>query len=137
MSDVATFEFQTNIDLQSIRRQVSKCWMGEGHQVDVYTWKEPARTFCVLEYFFGKAEEPKMLFQAAKCLLELAKDNRIYYYRCIDFVDFFDSGNHEDPKEVANYPLVQINVIDLLLDSYQPSMSAHTIERFIINTKLK
>lgn len=95
MSDVATFEFQTDIDLESIHQKISKYWTGKGRQVDVYTW-EPDRTFCVLEYFFGESEERIMLYQAAKCLLDLARDNRVYYYRCIDFVGFLDLENYED-----------------------------------------
>ena len=119
MSDVATFEFQTDIDLESIRQKISTYWTGKGRRVDVYTW-EPDRTFCVLECFLGESEERIMLYQTAKCLLELARDNRVYYYRSIDFVGFYNPENYEDSDEIANYQSqpVPINVADLLLNSY-------------------
>ncbi len=64
MSDVATFEFQASIDLYSIQQEVAKYWTGNGRNVDVYV-ENPVRTFCVLEYFYGRVEEREMLCKVA------------------------------------------------------------------------
>jgi hypothetical protein len=132
MSDVATFEFQTDVNLTSIHQEVAKHWTGKGRSIDVYTWEDPTRTFCILEYFYSEPEERKMLHKVAVCLLEIARDKCIYYYRCIDFVGFLDPRNYFNPEEVANYQPVEINTTDLLLDLYQPSMCADIVKKFVI-----
>jgi hypothetical protein len=133
MSDVATFEFQTDIDLGSIHQEVAQYWTGKGRGVDIFTWEDPIRTFCVLEYFFGEPEERKMLYKVAVCLLGIARDKCIYYYRDFDFIGFLDPRNYFNPEEVANYQPVEINAMDLLLDPYQPSMFAQPVEKFFIS----
>ena len=125
MSDVATFQFQTDIKLDQIRKEVSKRWTGRGRTVDVYTWTNPVKTFCVLEYFFGEPDEQQMLLDAAIYLLEVARDKHLYYYRCIDFVEGIDCP---PIKEIA------IPVADLLLDDYRPAMGAHLEQKFVIKS---
>lgn len=131
MSDVATFEFQASVDLYSIQQEVAKYWTGNGRNVDVYV-EDPVRTFCVLEYFYGRVEEREMLCKVARYLLKVANDNCIYYYRCIDFVGFLDPKNYLNLKEVDNYELIAIDVEDLFLDAYQPMMGAGLVEKFVI-----
>lgn len=125
MSDVATFQFQTDLNLDNVREEVSKRWTGRGREVDIYTREDPTRAFCVLEYFFGKPDERQMLLDTAIYLLEINKGRHLYYYRCIDFVE-----------GVACPPIkaVEIDIADLLLDDYQPAMGAYLEQKFVIKT---
>jgi hypothetical protein len=132
MSDVATFEFRTSVSLCSIQQEVRERWTGKGRGSDVYTWANPVRTFCILEYFIGGFEEREMLCQVARYLLKVADDRCVYYYRCLDLVGFLDPQNYFNSEEIADYQTITINVEDLLLDAYQPAMSARLIEKYVI-----
>ncbi|MEO0769703.1 MAG: hypothetical protein AAFY72_09750 [Cyanobacteria bacterium J06649_4] len=137
MSDAATFEFQTDTELESLRQASSKYWVGKGRQVDIYSWENPHRTFCVLEHFGGGDEEKKMLCQVAEYLLTVARNNCVYYYRCMDFVSDFDPNNYENKKLPDFCKSMSIEVKALLLEPYQPSMSANITERFILKLEQK
>jgi len=132
MSDVATFEFRTSVSLCVIQQEVSERWTGKGRGIDVHTWANPVRTFCILEYFTDRFEEREMLCQVVRYLLQVAEDYCVYYYRCIDFVGLLDPKNYFNPEEIADYQTITINVEDLLLDAYQPGMSARLIEKYVI-----
>jgi hypothetical protein len=132
MSNVATFEFRTSVNLCFIQQEVSERWTGKGRSIDIYTWANPVRTFCILEYFIGRFEEREMLCQVAKYLLKVAEDHCVYYYRCIDFVGLLDPKNYFNPEEIVNYQPITINVGDLLLNAYQPAMSACSVEKYVV-----
>ncbi|MBD1850802.1 hypothetical protein [Leptolyngbya sp. FACHB-711] len=124
MSDSATFEFETILDLQTIACQISNLWKGDGYYADVYTHPgyRSNRFFCTLEYIYGYPNEEEMLRDAVNYLLEIASNQQVYYYRCSDFAPL--------PDEVQS--IVRINLDNLFQTEFSPSLQASIERKYLI-----
>ena len=117
MTSVATFEFSTNLDIDEIQKKLSEFWCN-GRTVDLVkidsiSSKKETAYFCVLEYIMFEPEEEPKIRLVVEYLLSISSDNKIFYYRDYDIIDF--CKQHGDP--------IQINVDDIFTKKYRPCMS--------------
>ena len=123
MSDSATFELETTVDRETIVRQISLSWHGFGYYVDVYSYPQHSnRVFCTLDYVYGQPEEEGMLRKVVDYLLSIASNQKIYYYRCIDFAPIPDDA----------FPIPKIAVSDLFQETFRPSIAASITQKFLL-----
>jgi hypothetical protein len=124
MSDSATFEFESILELKILEQDLSMLWKGFGYTVDVY--KNPNydehRIFCLLEYFYGFQEEDIMLIKVVEYLLKIASNSKVYYYKCNDF----------SPLKDGDFPIQNIAIMDLLREENRPSLSASITQKFLL-----
>lgn len=124
MTSVATFELKFEIDLPNLKAGAEQYWHGQGYRVDILKWR-PNQIICVLEYFYMRdSHELNMMARTAKYLLSISQDNFLFYYRCFDFVGDLDQKreNYSGGRLMGN-----LQVDDLLLPAYQPSMASPDI----------
>lgn len=125
MSNSATFEFITSVEINEIKTEVSARWYGAGYSADVYTYPEwQDRILCTLEYFFGVQKERFMLFQVLKYLKYISFDQKVYYYRCADFAPIYD----------LRIPVLEICAEDIFTDEFSPSMGASIETKYAISS---
>ena len=133
MSDSATFELRTKLDEKIIQEEISKIWIqprGKGYYVDVFPGykidknskpKAVDTLICEVSYIFGSKDEDNSIREIIKYLLQISIDNRIYYYRCADFL-----GSVKDDW------VVEITIEDLFTEKYRPSIGANVVEKYLI-----
>lgn len=123
MSDSATFELETTKQEAIITRQISCLWHGFGYYVDVYSYPQyPHRVFCTLDYVYGHPDEEVMLRRVADYLLNIASNQKIYYYRCADFAPLSDDA----------FLTPEITVDDLFQDAFRPSIAASVTQKYLL-----
>ncbi|MBE7384998.1 MAG: hypothetical protein F6J95_026750 [Leptolyngbya sp. SIO1E4] len=126
MSNSASFEVKTSVNLEEILSVVSGLWVGNAYHVDVLIHPDTSgRIFCILDYFFKEnLEQHKMLTEVLKYLSEISEDKKIYYYRCVDFFPIQDSV----------IPITEINLEDLFKADFEPSIGASVEVKYLISS---
>ena len=131
MSNTAIFELRTNLDKNTLHKQVTHIWENqacEGYKVEIFNFNPNKNDtlFCELLYVFGYSEEYERIREVIEYLLKIALDNQIYYYRCGDFLDLADDDDDE---------YTEITIDDIFTDKYEPSIGANTAEKYLIRKK--
>ncbi|MCY6493923.1 hypothetical protein [Leptolyngbya sp. GGD] len=125
MSNSATFELETAVEMETVTDRVSRSWHGFGYDVSVYSYPEfNNRIFCTLDYVYGYPEEEAMLREVVDYLLSIASMQKIYYYRCADFAPLPDDA----------FPTPEITVDDLFQEEFRPSLGASIMQKFLLHT---
>ena len=128
MSDNATLEFESSVDKEKIQSEVSKKWKRFGYKSYVYNYPEiPNKIFCTLDYFFGYPDEVAMFNEVLKYLRSIAKDGKVFYYRCDDFAPIIESEPH--------MPILEINAEDIFTPELSPSIGASMERKYLVSTE--
>lgn len=123
MSDSATFELETDLEKETVNRQISLLWHGLGYEVDIYNYSEYTnRIFCTLDYVYGYPEEEAMVRNVVHYLLSIASTRKIYYYRCADFAPLADDA----------FSVIEITADDLFKEEFRPSLGASITQKYLL-----
>lgn len=129
MSNSATFEFETAVEISEVTETISFLWNRFGYEASIYVESgAPERTFCTLDYLFGAPEERPMLMSVLQYIHSISSDGKVYYYRCADFVGAVNN-------RAAHLPILEVSVDDLFIADYAPSLAASIETKYLVSSQ--
>jgi hypothetical protein len=109
MTAIAAFDLITDLTTENLKTNLIELWVYKS--VDILFDPTTKLTTCILEYIFYRPEEEESIRSVISYLLDISKNNYIYYYPSWDAY----SGDEGDED-------IEISVDDIFTETYMLSI---------------